>query len=83
MKTDDEKAEEMVEAFKPLADMVIQLHYPIGQKVWTGVFVAGDWQRMAAGIVTAWHQGYYDVDIMGIHGGNPWITQHVHLEERE
>jgi hypothetical protein len=59
----------------------IQLHYPIGQKVWTGVFVSGVWQRMAKGIVTAWHQGYYDVDVMGLHGGNPWITQHVHLEE--
>jgi hypothetical protein len=52
----------------------------VGDKVWTGVFVMGKWQRMSTGIITKVNNGYYDVDIMGLHGGNPWITQHVSLE---
>ena len=55
--------------------------FKIGQKVWTGVWVMGKWQRMAVGIITAVYSGYYDVDIMSLHGGAPWITQHTILED--
>ena len=57
--------------------------YQIGQKVWTGVFVCGEWQRMAAGIVIEIHSGYYSVDIMSLHGGKPWIVDCVYLEKYE
>lgn len=53
----------------------------IGSHVWTGVHVCGKWQRMAQGIVTEWCNGYWKVDVMSLHGGAPWITNHVHLEK--
>lgn len=52
----------------------------IGHKVWTGVFVGGEWVRTAMGVVVGIHSGYYDVDIMSLHGGAPWITQQTHVE---
>ena len=55
----------------------------IGQKVWTGVFIGSEWQRMASGIIVAVHDGYYDVDIMSLHGGAAWITQHTYIEPFE
>ena len=54
--------------------------YSVGQKVWTGVWVYNEWHRMALGIIVAVHSGYYDVDIMSLHGGAPWITQHDYVE---
>ena len=59
-----------------------QFGWTIGEKVWTGVFVCNKWRRMSPGIITMVHSGYCDVDVMGLHGGNPWITQHVYLEAR-
>lgn len=52
----------------------------IGQRVWTGVYVLGKWQRMALGVIVAIHSGYYDVDVMSLHGGAPWITSHTYIE---
>lgn len=55
----------------------------IGAKVWTGVHFCGEWHRTALGVVTGIHSGFYDVDVMSLHGGSPWITQHTHLEAYE
>lgn len=51
--------------------------FKIGDKVNTTVSVCGIPQLMAQGIVTGVHSGYCDVDVMGLHGGAPWIQQHA------
>lgn len=47
--------------------------FKVGDKVHTCVFVAGVRQKMSAGIVTAIHSGWCEVDVMSLHGGAPWI----------
>lgn len=49
--------------------------FKIGDKVYTTVFSLGKQQKMSLGIIVAVHSGYYDVDIMSIHGGAPWIVK--------
>jgi len=45
----------------------------VGQTVETSVSVCGERRPMATGKIVAVHSGYCDVDIMSLHGGNPWI----------
>lgn len=53
--------------------------FKVGDKVYTGVFVCGEWRRMASGIITK-VGGCYEVDVMSLHGGAPWLTYHTHIE---
>ena len=52
----------------------------IGDMVRLGVWVCGEWQPMSLGKVTAIRDGYIEADVMGIHGGAPWIqtSQNYH-----
>ncbi len=61
------------------------MKFKIGDKVWTGVFVNNEWQRMAGGVVVGMIKGCYEVDVMSHHGGAPWIRleDENHLELRE
>jgi hypothetical protein len=54
----------------------------VGRKVRSGVWVGGTWQPMALGIIVAVHSGYCDVDIMGLHGGAPWVVQYTNTSLR-
>ncbi len=50
----------------------------IGQRVRTNVFVGTKKQPMSIGIITEVKDGYCLVDVMGLHGGRPWITAHTY-----
>lgn len=52
----------------------------IGDMVRLGVFVCNEWRPMSLGKVVAVRDGYIEADVMGIHGGEPWIQmcQHGH-----
>lgn len=56
----------------------------IGDKVMTGVFVAGEFVPMHPGIVIAQTPdgSISDVDVMSLHGGRPWIHKEItaHLQ---
>jgi len=45
----------------------------VGDIVRLGVFVGGKWKPMSLGQIVAIHSGYIEADVMGIHGGKPWI----------
>ncbi len=52
----------------------------IGQMVWTGVHVCGEWHRMAKGRVVRQDGNIYHVDVMSHHGGAPWVRMETHVE---
>ena len=58
----------------------------VGDRVRTGVFVLGAWQPMSIGDVVAQTPDgtVSDVDVMSLHGGQPWIhkeaTSHLRRE---
>ncbi len=47
----------------------------VGDTVRTGVYVLGEWEPMAEGIVkwVSADGSIADVDVMSLHGGAPWI----------
>jgi hypothetical protein len=76
----DERLQEVADFLGEQKDKLLRLIEPpfqAGQKVRTGVWVGCDWHEGSPGIVVAVHDGYCDVDIMGLHGGAPWIVQYT------
>lgn len=61
----------------------VDMRLTVGRRVRSGVWVGGTWQPMALGIIVAVHSGYCDVDIMGLHGGAPWVVQYTNTSLRE
>lgn len=59
--------------------------FKIGELVRTGVYVCNEFVPMALGRIVSVHDGYCDVDVMGLWGGEPWIQSHhiSHLRSEE
>lgn len=53
-----------------------------GQKVQCGVYVCGEYRPTYIGVVTRVCSGYCEVDIMGLHGGAPWVIKKTNSELR-
>ena len=45
----------------------------VGDMVRLGIWVCGEWQPMQLGKVVTTQGGFIEADVMGIHGGAPWI----------
>lgn len=59
----------------------------VGDRVRTGVYVCGEWVPMTLGVVTSISGDgtLANVDVMGLHGGRPWIRleQVSHLRKED
>jgi hypothetical protein len=58
----------------------------IGDRVRVGVYVMNEWRPMQVGIVVSKSSDgtLADVDIMGLHGGRPWVnTERVNHLRKE
>jgi hypothetical protein len=51
----------------------------VGDTVTTGVYVLGEWKGMQQGVVVSQSSdgSVSDVDVMSLHGGQPWIRKEV------
>lgn len=78
----------------PLFEQILAAHgmpqdrIKVGDRVRTGVYVAGKWRPMSIGIVVSQSNdgSVSNVDIMSLHGGAPWVTaertDHLRREEK-